>query len=59
MCNIGITLAVSLGRCLNTWYSVLMFKELHWDLANVNALKTYDFYIINDSGDTYLLTKEV
>ena len=34
---IALTLAESLGRCLNTLPNGLMFKQLHWDLANAIA----------------------
>ena len=37
VCFIELTLAGSLGRCLNTWPNGLMFKQLPRDPANVNA----------------------
>ena len=36
-CFIALTLAGSLGRCLNTSLSSLVFKKLPWDPANVYA----------------------
>ena len=37
VCFIALTLAGPLGRCLNTWPKGLVFKQLPWDPANVNA----------------------
>ena len=37
VCFIALTLAVSLGRCLNTRPSGLVFKQLPRNPANVNA----------------------
>ena len=37
VCFIALTLAGSLGRCLNTWPNSLVFKQLPRDPANVNA----------------------
>ena len=37
VCFIALTLAGSLGRCLNTRPYGLVFKQLPWDPANVNA----------------------
>ena len=37
VCFIALTLAGFLGRCLNTRPNSLMFKQLPWDPANVNA----------------------
>ena len=39
-CFIALTLAGSLGRCLNTQPIGLIFKQLPRDPANVNARKT-------------------
>ena len=39
VCFIALTLAGSLGRCLNTRPSGLVFKQLPQDPANVNAWK--------------------
>ena len=40
-CNIALTLAGSLRRCLNTRPNSLMFKQLPRDLANLSAWKKY------------------
>ena len=37
VCFISLTLAGSFWRCLNTWPNGLVFKQLPWDPANVNA----------------------
>ena len=37
VCFIALTLAGSLGRCLNTWPIGLVFKQLPRDPANVYA----------------------
>ena len=37
VCYIALTLAGSLGRCLNTRPNGLVFKQLPWDPANVDA----------------------
>ena len=47
VCFIGLTLAGSLGRCLNSRPNGLMFKQLPRDPANINAWKNMcDPYII-------------
>ena len=40
VCFIALTLAWSLGGCLTTRPNSLVFKQLPWDPANVNAWKT-------------------
>ena len=37
VCFIALTLAGSLGRCLNNRPNYLVFKQLPWNPANVNA----------------------
>ena len=47
VCFIALTLAESLGRCLNTRPNGLVFKQLPRDPANVYAWKNmYDPYIL-------------
>ena len=47
VCFHALAIARPLRRCLNTWPNGLVFKQLPWDLANVNVWKNMcDPYII-------------
>ena len=59
VCFIALTLAGSLGRCLNTRPISFVFKQHPRDLANVNALKNMcDPYILSCMLISYIAKKQ-